>query len=155
METVENVVNDALTELMVQQSEQQIEASEMQTAIRYLNRMMAEWDAEGYSLGYTIVTNPSDNVTVPAGAISAIVTNLALRLSAQFLDVQVPSSLIISAQAGKRAIAKIAVSVGAADYPAILPIGSGNEWDYETNHFYPETADQALDESGGNILLES
>lgn len=153
MATASEVITDALQEILVQASEQSVQADEMQSGIRALNRMMAEWDATGYSLGYTEVTNPVDTITIPAGAISAVVTNLALRLTSQFDAVANPA-LVQAATMGMRTVAKIAVSVPASYYPDTLPIGSGNEDYLYEDRFYTEPDDEILNESGGNIILE-
>jgi len=63
METAESVINDALQEILVQASEQSLQTVDFQTARRYLNRMMA---TSPYNLlGFTVITNPSELVTIP------------------------------------------------------------------------------------------
>jgi hypothetical protein len=154
-ETASSVITDALQEILVQASEQPIESSEMKTGIRYLNRMMASLDANGISLGYTVVSNPSDTITVPDGAIEGIVYNLAIRLAQQF-DEPISPTLAASARTGLSAMRKITVVPLPTAYPGTLPVGSGNEGDgTHVDHFYPTTPDSVLTEDNGNILLES
>ena len=155
METANTIIVDALQELLIQASEAPIEADEAQTAIRYLNRMMAEFDAEGISLGYTNVSNLSDSITVPDGAVGGIVTNLAIRLASQY-DKQVSASLAASAQAGKEAMTNIAVTILETSYPSTLPIGSGNQGDSAfTDPFYADEESMVANETGGYISIES
>lgn len=153
--TVEEVVRDSLQEIIVQAEEQPIEAVNMQMAIRYLNRMMAEFEAQGIALGYTIVDNAGDIVTVPMGAIGGIVTNLAVRLAGMF-DFQVSGSLVQAASNGLKAMRMLGVEIEPTAFGGTLPVGSGNESDgYDNEKFYPDIDSTILTEDNGNILLES
>ena len=62
------IIEDALGELVVQTSEEELEASEIQVAIRYMNRFMFQLYANGISLGFTKVSNVADTVTIADGA---------------------------------------------------------------------------------------
>ena len=154
METAESVINDALQEILVQASEQALEAVDFQTGRRYLNRMMTTTPFN--LLGFTTVTNPSDAITVPDGAIEGVVFNLAKRLLTTY-DVALTPELLQSARDGLAEIRKIAVVVKPTSFPCTLPIGSGNEQEntFNNQHFYPCPDDELLAEQGGSILLES
>lgn len=155
MTTAAEIVRDALQELVVQAAESPLEASETQYAIRAMNRYMYMLDAQGISLGYTVITSLGDTVTIPPGAEQGLVMNLALVIAGQF-DATPSQDTRLAAREGLDAMRKIAVSVSAADYPCTLPIGSGNEgnsgiW---SSKFYPCTADEIAAETTGSILLE-
>ena len=153
-ETAGSIISDALTELVVQASEADLEASEIQTGIRYLNRMMARWDAQGISLGYTKVSSTSSVMTVPDGCLDGIVKNLAVSMAKQF-DAVITPDLYESAKDGLKACRQLAVNVTATPYPCTLPVGSGNYDDNAySSHFYPCDEDQILSEANRNILLE-
>lgn len=156
METANSVIKDALQEILVQANEQPVQSVDFTTAVRYLNRMMAAWAANGLPLGYTKVANAADPITVPDGAIEGIVFNLALRLSTQY-DIQFAPELKSNAAEGLKTIRRIAVTRKATPLPCTLPIGSGNEQDswYRYTHFYPCHEDEVLTEGEGSILLES
>ena len=154
METAQSVINDALQELLVQASEQPIQAVDFQSGKRYLNRMMASLDAQGISLGYTVVSLPDDVVTVPDGAIEGIIFNLAIRLATSY-NVPVGQGLAISARDGLNAMRNLSVFIQPTQFPCTLPIGSGNEYEYDDSYrFYPCVEDELLTETGGSILLE-
>lgn len=139
-EKAADVVKDALAELTVQAQEQVVPAVDMQTGIRYLNRMVASWSARDIKLGYTRVENPDDILTVPEGAIEGIVTNLALRLANGF-DVSVSQTLVDIAAIGMNTIRDIGLKLDKTAFPANLPIGSGNEDSggiYSGDHFFPD-----------------
>ena len=80
METAQSIIDDSLQAILVQASEQSIEPVDFQAARRYLNRMMATTPYN--NLGYTIVTQPNDPITVADGAIEGIVFNLAVKMLA-------------------------------------------------------------------------
>ena len=154
METAESVINDALQEILVQASEQSLQAVDFQTGRRYLNRMMAITPFN--LLGFTTVTNPSDPITIPDGAIEGVIFNLAERLLSSY-DMSLTAELSRSARNGLAEIRKIAIVVKPTSFPCTLPIGSGNEQEntFNNQHFYGCPADELLAEQGGSILLES
>jgi len=155
MEKANTLIVDALQELLIQASEAPIEADEAQTAIRYLNRMMARLDSQGISLGYTQISDLGDSITVPDGAVEGIIKNLAVMLAPQY-DKQISQALVEGARAGLDAMRKLSISILPTSYADTLPMGSGNEnGSILTSHFYPETAAQIANETGGYIAPES
>lgn len=149
------VITDALQLIVVQASEAPIEADESQTAMRFLNRMMAMYSAEGIDLGYTIIDSLDDGITVPDGAISGIISNLAVELFPQYNIGEVPLTLAAAARNGKDAMRNLAVFIGASEFPSTLPRGSGNEQTgFRDDHFYPDIQGTVLAETPGSIGLE-
>ena len=153
MDTAAEVIQDALSEILVQPSEAPIQADEAQTAIRAMNRMMAQFDSQGISLGYTKVTSLGDLVTIPDGALNGLVYNLALRLSPQF-DAPVTQALVAAAADGLDAMRRLSVEIIPSSLPPTLPIGSGNEGEYCQDHFYDEDDTAILTETGAFISVE-
>ncbi len=155
-EKASDIIGDALREIVVAGAEAPIEADEGQSAIRYLNRMMAEWDVRGYNLGCTVVSDLGDDITIPDGTVEAVVSNLAIRLASQFgVSIDPASALIDRARVGLRAVRLLTISVGPSSFPSTLPIGSGNEGDSTfTDHFYPDEQSKILAEPNGSILVE-
>lgn len=156
METADSVVSDILQEILVQSSEQAVQAVDGQTVIRYMNRFMSEIDAGlGISLGYTEVTSLADPITIADGAINGLIFNTALRLLSSY-DVIPNAFLVTSAASGLKAMRKIARNPRVTAHPSTLPIGSGNEGfsNFNTTHFYPGEEPSILTEQNGNILLE-
>ena len=153
-ETASSVITDALTDIFVVGAKEPIESVDMQLGIRYLNRMMSELDANGIALGFTVIVNPSDTVTVPDGALGGVVSNLATKLAKPF-GAAVTQELAIAASDGYKAMLKLGVTIEPSSYPCTLSVGSGNDQDTTNDKFYPCPADSTLTESNGNILLES
>lgn len=154
METANTVINDALQELIVQASEQAIEAIEFSTAMRYMNRMMAEFAADGLPLGYTDVSNASDPITIPTGAVNGLIYNLALHLATSY-DIVVSPELAVKAQNSKNVMTKISNQISPSSFSDTLPIGSGNEGYIYDDKFYSDSVDTVNTESGGVIGLET
>lgn len=155
METADAIVTDALQELIIQASESSINPDEAQTAIRYLNRMMARLAARGINLGYTNVSSLGDLITVPDGAISGIITNLAVELGNQY-GVIISPGLAARASAGTDAMLDLAFVIVPTRFPDTLPRGSGNTGEFGTfnSTFYPGSSDDILNEAGNGIELE-
>lgn len=156
-EKAADIVKDALSEITAYGAEASVEQVDANLAVRYMNRMMAAFDVEGIDLGYTKVTNLGDDVTIPDGAIEAVVFNLSARLWRSFADdAPVPPDLILKATQGVRTLEMLAVTIAPSRFPGTLPIGSGNYTGYTLgdNYFYPESNADILAETNGSISLE-
>ena len=135
-ETAQTLVSDILQELLINSAEQSIPAVDFQTAVRYLNRYMAEQDADGIKLGFTQITNPDDAITVAAGAINGIIYNVALNLATTY-DVVVTPELAVKARNGLNIMIKIGSPIQGSKYTSNTPRGSGNQNDtFSDFNFY-------------------
>ena len=157
MATAAQVIQASLQKILVQATEQPIQASEAQDFIFMMNNYMLALDAEGISLGYTEVTKLSDDVTVPPGALRGMIYNLAIEAAPEYDGVVTPAVAEIARQ-GMRAMRKLGQSMGATKYPCTLPIGSGNEDNSFTrggHHYYDCDESAILAETTGSIGLET
>ena len=155
MAKVREVIIDALEDLVVQQDEAPIEASEAQAAIRFLNDMMTMLDAQGVTLGYTVVSSLSDTVTIPAGALMGVKANLAIALAPKY-GRQITQELALRASEGMKAMLNLAdITSNSMEYPSTLPIGSGNQCQPTSTPYYPDLQNTILTETGGSIALET
>ena len=154
METAKSIIDDALQAILVQAAEQPIQAVDFQISKRYLNRMMATTPYN--MLGYTVVINPDDAITIPDGAIEGVVANLAVKLLPTY-DLPLTAELNSLAKDGLKEIRRIAIVVRPTAMPCTLPIGSGNEGEntFNTQHFYPCPDTEILSELESPILIES
>lgn len=155
-ETASEIIRDALQEINVQAAEQPIQPNEFASAVRYLNRMMTAWEAKGIALGYTIVSSPADEITVPDGAIEGVILNLAIKLAPQF-DMPVSMDLRQNAKDAYQSVLKLSITQPLSQYPSTLPIGSGNEGDSldSLQHFYETDENVLLAETTGTLVQES
>jgi hypothetical protein len=143
-----------MEELQKAAAEQPIEPVAAQAVWRFMNDMLAMWDAMGISLGYTEVNNMADLVTVPDGARMGIKAILAISLAGKF-KAEVTPSVLQRAKDGWQAILNLTVHRSQRSYPAILPVGSGNSFPgYQRTQFYPNVEDAILTEQNANIGLE-
>lgn len=139
MATVAQVAKAALQRIVVQGSEAPLEASEYADFIDSLNNYMTSLDASGIDLGYTVVTNISDTVTVPAGALRGIIANMAIEVAPDY-GAQIPESLVVAARQGLETMRLLGQRIIASANPSTLPRGSGNYqngWG-TTDPFYPD-----------------
>ena len=155
MTTAAQVITQILNEINVRASESALEADEVQDAIFALNSYMASIAADGINLGYTEVENLGDPITVPSGAIMGMVANAAIMLAPTF-DADVSQALVLKARQGLSAMRKLGVSISSMNYPDTLPVGSGNERDWDDDHFYHQDDPTIATEggAGGSVGLE-
>ena len=147
-------VRDALQEIGQQAAEQPIKPDEMATGIRYMNRFMRSFAYLG--LGYAIITSSSQEVTIPQYAEEWLMLGLAKRLMPSFPSVDDSTKADIR-EAYNIAYNNLLLQNGQApemSFPSTLPVGSGNGDCYD-EIFYPEDANNILQEDRNNILLES
>lgn len=152
METAESVITDILQEVFVQASEQPIEAVDFQFTARYMNRYMNEL-AVTIPLGYTEISKPDDSITIPAGAVNGLISNVALQILNSF-DIEVGSTLFKRAEDSLKVMRKLSRNLPSTRHPSTLPLGSGNEHSGHGRRFYPSEESTILTEQNGNILIE-
>lgn len=155
MATVAQVAKASLQAILVQASEAPLEADEFQDFIFAMNNYMNSLAAKGVNLGYTAVSNLADEVTVPPGALTGIIANMAIQSVPYYGGVVTPE-LALTAREGMLAMRHLGQIITPTRLPSTLPIGSGNEDDQFGSgmHFYPETEPAILTEVNGPIALE-
>lgn len=147
MTTAQTIIDDALSEILVNPDEAPLESSEVQYAIRTMNRMITAWN---FAIGFTVIDNPADTMDVPSYAEDAIVKHLAIHIAPRF-DGFVSQDLRNAARGALASLKRIIIEVAESNYPSRLPIGSGN---WPTTTFYPPQDDELVQEEGGSIILE-
>ena len=155
MATAAQVVKAALNRILVRAADAPLEADEYQDAVFAMNNYMLALDADGVSLGYTVVSDLGDDVTIPPGALRGLIANLAIEMAPDFGGV-VSDALAVAAREGEKVMRKVtAVKVGPSSYPGTLQRGSGNYCDgWVDDRFYTEPEDVILAETTGSIALE-
>lgn len=136
MATVAVYVRESLGELLSEGVASPIEADDYVTYMSYLNDWMASLEAKNIYLGFTPVSNISDEVTIPAGAKRGVVACMAVELAPTY-GMSASPELVARAKAGMDAIRILGQPKMRMRYPRTLPIGSGNEPGYpQLSHFY-------------------
>lgn len=108
-----------------------LQPQQVESALRRLDAMMAEWNAKGIRLSYPLPSSPelSDvdaESDVPDSANEAIITNLAMRLAPSY-GKQVMSGTAIIAKEGYNTLLQRATVPPELQFPGTLPAGAGNK----------------------------
>jgi hypothetical protein len=135
MATMLEVVEDALEELGVKTAEIPLTSDELQSGIRRVNDMLAEWSDSGITPGYNPVLSGSDELNIDRNAVAAVKYNAAIRLAPSFQKVVQPALSAVAMET-KIALEASSVYIGEVAYPDTLPLGSGNECDHFDARFF-------------------
>lgn len=154
MATVAQVAKASLQRILVQASEADLEPSEYQDFIFALNNYMLALDADGITLGYTVVSDLGDTVTVPTGALRGIIANMAIEVAPDY-NGQITDGLRVAADAGLKTMRMLGQRIVSTEYPGTLPRGSGNQRNNIHSAFYTDLETTILAETTGSIGLET
>jgi len=108
-----------------------LQPQQVESALRRLDTMMAEWNAKGIRLAYPLPSSPefSDvdaESEVPDSANDAIITNLALRLAPSYGKTVMPGTLT-AAKSGYNTLLSRATAPIEQQLPGTMPSGAGNK----------------------------
>lgn len=129
--TKRQYVTAALGELGLASYVFDLQADQIEEAVRRLDSMMAEWNARGIRLGYPLPADPeSTDVDADAGtpdsAHEAVITNLAIRLAPSY-GKQVAAETKTTARHGLNTLMARAAMPSEMQLPSTLPSGAGNK----------------------------
>ena len=144
--TARDVINRALKDILVQESEADLEPDEYADALDALNDMMADIVGDGVVLNpvWTRATGLSFTLTVDEACIRGIQANLALELAPMFSRPITPE-LRNAADKGMRTLQRFGHAVIETRFPGTLPVGSGNyDNTFNDDHFYADQNDGIL-----------
>lgn len=148
MTTVTEIAKASLYQILAEGADSPLEADEYEDYLNSLNWFMSALEARNIKLGFTTVTNLSDEVTVPPGAIRGIVANMAIEMAPMFGGTVTPA-LSEQARAGMKAMRKLGSKLRPAQLPVTLPRGSGNSQRDYNEQFYT-TSEYATVTLSGN-----
>jgi len=129
---------------------------DLQTALRRLDAMMAEWNAKGIRLGYPLPGSPQDaSLTDPSGvpdsANETIITNLALRLAPGF-GKQAAAQTMATAKMGYNTLLSRAAMPAEQQLPRTMPVGAGwKSWRSYGDPYVPAPTDPVQAGPDGNL----
>lgn len=144
-------IRDSLQELGMLAAEQPVTADQFKTGIRYANRLMASYDSLG--LGYTVIANANDEITIPPFAEEWAVYALALRMAGQYGPNENLGTVAANERTAYKQLLKHIDTDISCDYPSTLPVGSGNECHYGPR-FFPGNEDNLTTEQGDYLIAE-
>jgi hypothetical protein len=148
--TKRQYINDALTELGLADYVFDLSPAELQSALRRLDSMMAQWEVRGIRVSYPSSSTPSgsdiDAVTsVPEAANTAIITNLA-KLLAPSYGKSLSQETMATARKAIADLTTFTARIPEMQFPSTLPRGAGaKSWrgGYE-DPFFPSPSDPLL-----------
>lgn len=123
-----------------------LQPEQLQSALRRLDAMMAEWNAKGIRLGYPIPGSPQfsdldEPSEVPDSANEAIIANLALKLAPSYGRTPMPDTRVTAKMAYNTLLSRAAMPME-QQFPDTLPSGAGNKpWRMYDNPFLGEPVD--------------
>jgi hypothetical protein len=104
---------------------------QLQSALRRLDALMAEWNGMGIRLGYPLPSSPDDSdldeeTGVPDWANDAIICNLACRIAPSYGKQTLPATMA-TANRGLNAILSRFTGPIEKQLPSGMPLGTGNK----------------------------
>lgn len=117
-----------------------LQPQQIESALRRLDAMMAEWNAKGIRLGYPLPSSPqfsdvSAQSEVPDSANEAIITNLALKLAPSYGRTPMANTMITAKTAYNTLLSRATMPME-QQFPGTLPSGAGNKpWRMYDNPF--------------------
>lgn len=138
--TKRQYIEAALTEIGLADYVFNSTPQDLQTALRRLDGMMAEWNERGIRLGYPLPLSPQQSdldtqTSVPDRANEAIVTNLACRIAPSYGKQVLPATMA-TARGSYGTILVRAAMPNDQQFPGTLPAGAGNKpWCWQGGPF--------------------
>lgn len=139
----------AFTEIGLSDYVFNLQPQELESALRRLDTMVAEWGARGIRIGYPIPLSPGqsdldEQTGVPDAANEAIITNLACRIAPSYGKQVLPGTMV-NARSSWNTLYGKTTSVPQMQYPGSTPAGAGNkQWNQFYSPFVRPPVDQLL-----------
>ena len=154
MTTALELIEDAFDDIEVKSSETGLSTAEIAIGIRRLNRIATQLDANGISVGYTVVKTSADVLTIPDWAEDLFIALLAVRLAPGF-GMVVTQSLAIAVTAAMAVAERNLVNLGSVIHPNTLPLGAGNTtWNNVRQYFHEDLDDDLATNNGSAVTTD-
>ncbi len=138
--TKRQFVTAALEEIGIASYVFDVQPEQLESALRRLDAMVAEWNAKGIRLGYPLPSSPQlstldEETLVPDSANEAIICALAIRIAPSY-GKQVMAETKTTAKLGYDILLQRATFPLEQQMPSTLPSGAGNKpWRVYDNPF--------------------
>lgn len=108
-----------------------MQPEQLQSALRRLDAMMANWNGKGIRVSYPLPTSPQDSdldeeTDVPDSANQAIITNLAVTLAPSYGKMVMPETKAIAKDSYNTLLQRAAMPPQ-MQLPKTMPAGAGNK----------------------------
>jgi hypothetical protein len=133
-----------------------LQPEQLQSALRRLDSMMADWNGKGIRLGYPLPSSPqfSDldaESEVPDSANEAIITNLAVKIAPGYGKQVMPDTKATAKETYNTLLSRAAVPLE-QQLPGTMPSGAGNKpWRVYDDPFLRPPVDPVLAGQDGPI----
>ncbi len=133
-------VNAAFEEIGLASYVFDLQPEQLQSAMRRIDAMMADWNGKGIRLGYPLPGSPQDSdldepTLVPDWANEAIITNGAVRIAPGYGKVVMPETKAVAKDSYNTLLQRAAMPPE-QQLPATMPAGAGNKpWRVYDNPF--------------------
>ncbi len=119
-----------------------LQPEQLEGALRRLDAMMMEWNAQGIRLGYPISNSPQQadldtDTNTPDSAWEAVITSLAVRIAPGYGKAVSPETKVTAKNAYNVLMQRAAFPLE-KQLPETMPIGQGNKpWRWDNPYVYP------------------
>ena len=117
-----------------------MQPEQLQSALRRLDAMIADWNGKGIRLGYPLPGSPQfsdldEPSEVPDNANEAIITNLAIRIAPGYGKVVMPETKAVAKDSYNTLLQRATAPIP-QQMPVTMPSGAGNKpWRVYDNQF--------------------
>jgi len=133
-----------------------LQPQQIESALRRLDAMMADWNGKGIRLAYPIPSSPENSninaeTGVPDSANEAIITNLAIRLAPSYGKQVMPQTQTTARNAYQTLLSR-ATMPPEQQLPGTMPAGAGNKpWRLYDDPFLRRPEEGVLAGQDGDI----
>ena len=155
--TKQQIVTQAFDEIGLAAYVFDLQAEQLQSALRKLDAMLATWNARGIRIGYPLPGSPEDSslteeTGIPDAASEAVYLSLAVRLGPSYGKI-VPLETKIAAKQAYDALVTRFITIQEFQLPTTLPAGAGNKAYSQYNTFIRPPAASILNGPDSELEL--
>jgi hypothetical protein len=157
MWTKQQIIEQAFDELALAGYVYDLDPDQLESALRRLDTMMAQWSAVGIAIGYLLPSSPDDSDIasdsgIPDTAVEAVYMSLAVKLAASRGKTLTPQTLSAAGTGYSRLLGDAARAAARQQpMPNTMPRGAGNKPWRGCSPFFPGPAD-TLDTADGDPI---
>ena len=155
--TKRQFISEAYAEIGLADYVYDLDSSQLESAMRRMDVMIAAWNAKGIRIGYPIPSSPENSdldseTNVPDSANEAIILGLAIRLASGFGKV-ISNDTKQNFKDAYRGLLILVSKPSEMQFPSTLPLGAGNKnWGVEDEEYFQKPVDPL--EAGDDSVLE-
>lgn len=150
--TGKEILDDAGYLLGIKRQGLDLEEEEYSQGIRIINRIFSNLDKRGYRIGFSQITDKSQNTRIPTWAELYTINQTAIDWSG-FFQISVPESVAVAAGRGFEAIeAHLRTNELPLSYHPKLPMGMNGRGYTRRRRFYGKPYENVIHQ-GNNIIL--